>query len=171
MHSFSELIGRCTAFTLNALNSARASTLQELKISGATTHVKSLQMIELQKAVVAVGMFSLFEAELQDSLACDDGFHKADGLLNRTGRTELKNRFYDFRQAINVLKHGRGASYEALISRHDTLDFKIKLPGEVFFCEGDVSEVSTLIEVNDTFVLDCAEIIQSVSEAINGSQV
>jgi len=38
------------------------------------------------------------------------------------------------------------------------------LPGENFFDEGDVSEVSTLIEVDDKFVLNCAELIEQVSK-------
>ncbi len=36
---------------------------------------------------------------------------------------------------------------------------------EAFFCEGDVSEVSTLSEVDGRFVLSCAEVIREVSEA------
>lgn len=40
------------------------------------------------------------------------------------------------------------------------------MPGEDYFDEGDVSEISTLIEVNDEFVLDCARLIEEVSEEI-----
>jgi len=39
-------------------------------------------------------------------------------------------------------------------------------PGEAFFFEGDVSEVATLIEVDDAFVLSCAEVIRQVSEIV-----
>lgn len=65
-----------------------------------------------------------------------------------------------------MLKHGRGRSYDALVAKAGALRFRVKLPGEAFFCEGDVSEVSTLIEVDDTFVLSCAEVIREVSVAI-----
>lgn len=46
------------------------------------------------------------------------------------------------------------------------LPFRIKMPGENFFFEGNVSEIATLIEVNDQFVLDCAELVESVSDVI-----
>lgn len=123
-------------------------------------------MIQLQKSIIAVGMFSLFEAKLQGGLSCSDGFREAADILDSEGEAVLKERFNDLRLAINVLKHGHGRSYDALVAKAGTLGFKIKLPGEESFCEGDVSEVSTLIEVDDTFVLNCAEVIHKVSEAI-----
>ena len=42
----------------------------------------------------------------------------------------------------------------------------MKMPDEAFFAEGDVSEVSTLIEVDDAFVLRCAEVIRDISDVI-----
>lgn len=45
----------------------------------------------------------------------------------------------------------------------DELPFRIKRPDERFFFEGDVSKISTLIEVEDAFVLGCAEVIREVS--------
>ena len=86
--------------------------------------------------------------------------------MDREGEAVLKDRFSDLQLAINVLKHGRGRSYDALVAKAGALRFRVKLPGEVFFCDGDVSEVSTLIEVDDSFVLSCAEVIREVSEAI-----
>jgi hypothetical protein len=47
------------------------------------------------------------------------------------------------------------------------LPFRIKRPGEDFFSEGDVSEVATLIEVDDRFVRDCAALIAQVATVIN----
>jgi hypothetical protein len=166
MHTFTDLVDRCTAFTLDALREANERTIDALQTSAATTLVKALQMIQLQKAILAVGMFSLFEAKLQDGLSCSDGFREATDILDREGEAVLKEHFNDLQLAINVLKHGRGRSYDALVAKAGVLRFRVKLPGEAFFCEGDVSEVSTLIEVDDTFVLSCAEVIREVSEAI-----
>jgi len=166
MHTFTDLIDRCTAFTLEALKERNERTIDALQINAATALVKTLQMVQLQKAIMAVGMFSLFEAILQDGLSCSDGFREANNILDREGKTVLKERFTDLQHAINVLKHGRGRSYDALVAKDGALSFRVKLPGELFFCEGDVSEVSTLIEVDDTFVLSCAEVIHEVSEAI-----
>ena len=123
-------------------------------------------MIELQKAISAVGMFSLFEAMLQDGLECKDGLREAKSILREICEIALTERFDDLQLAINVLKHGRGHSYNALTARADRLPFKIKQVGDAFFSEGDVSEVATLIQVDDIFLLNCAEVIRQVSEAV-----
>jgi hypothetical protein len=166
MHMFAELIDGCTSFTLSALKEANDKTIDALQTSGATSLVKSLQMIQLQKAILAVGMFSLFDAILQDGLRCNEGFKEAAPILDGEGQGALKEEFSDFQKAINVLKHGRGPSYNALVAKATNLPFKVKLPTEAFFNEGDISEISTLIEIDDTFVLQCARIIQEVSEIV-----
>ena len=109
-------------------------------------------------------MFSIFEAMLQDGLECKDGFREAQNVLDEAGQTALKERFVDLQLAVNVLKHGRGRSYYALVEKADRLPLRVKQPGGAFFFEGDVSEVATLIEVDDTFILNFAEVIRQVSE-------
>ena len=42
----------------------------------------------------------------------------------------------------------KGRSYDTLVAKSSTLSFKVKMPGEDYFDEGDVSEISTLFEVN-----------------------
>ena len=69
MHTFTELVDRCSAFTLEALRDANERIINALQMSAATTLVKTLQMVQLQKAIFVVGMFSLFEATLQDGLS------------------------------------------------------------------------------------------------------
>jgi hypothetical protein len=123
-------------------------------------------MIQLQKAIIAIGMFSLFDSILQEGLDCRNGFEEAQKILVETGNIDLKTRFENFICAINVLKHGKGRTYNALVVKSTSLPFRIKLPGENFFYEGDVSEVSTLIEVDDKFVLNCAQLIEQVSKEI-----
>jgi hypothetical protein len=166
MHSFSELADHCTSFTLSALREANDRTIDELQTSGATNLVKVLQMIHLQKAAFAVGVFSIFEADLQTSLGNKNGFKKAKQILDSKGETELRERFEDLYFAINALKHGRGASYDALVAKAGQLPFRVKMPTESFFFEGDVSEVDILIEVNDAFVQLCGDMISEVSRAI-----
>lgn len=166
MHEFNELVQRSTAFSLNALDEAQQRTVDALQISAATTLVKTLQMVQLQKAISAVGMFSMFDAILQDQLQCKDGFQKSGQLLESRGEVALREQFSDLQLAINVLKHGRGRSYEALVKKAAVLPFRVKLPDEYFFNEGDVSEISTLVEVDDAFVLLCAEVIHAVSVVV-----
>ena len=171
MHMFTELIDRCTNFTLSTLKETNDKTIAALHSSGATSLVKNLQMIQLQKAILAVGMFSLFDAILQDGLNCDDGFGEASTILVGEGKGPLKEEFSNFQKAINVLKHGRGRSYDYLVAKAADLPFIIKLPTEAFFNEGDVSEISTLIEIDDKFVLQCAMIIQEVPEVVRKARL
>ena len=162
MHNFVDLIYRSTVFTLNALNEIHLKTFDELQTCGSTSAIKNSQMIQLQKVILATGMFSIFEAVLQEGLSCSNGFEKAKKILMGSN-TELYERFDFFESAINVLKHGRGRSYDSLVEKAGILPFRIKLPNEDSFFEGDVSEVSTLIEVDDNFVLNCAKLIEDVS--------
>ncbi len=166
MHAFSDLVQRSTAFSLNALAVAQNSVIEGLQASAATPLVKVAQMIQLQKAISAVGMFSMFDAILQVRLKCSDGFKGAAALLEAKAEIPLKERFADLQLAINVLKHGKGRSYDAQVQKAGALPFRVKLPGEAFFNEGDVAEVSTLVEVDDAFVLLCAEVIHDVSVSI-----
>jgi len=68
------------------------------------------------------------------------------------------------------LKHGRGKSYNILILKNGgTLNAQIKKPDEDFFFEGDVSEINTLIDVNEKFLNHCTEVIRLVCEAIENN--
>ena len=168
MHAFEDLIYRSTSFTLATLEEANSKIIEAFQASGSTIHVKNLQMIQLQKKIFAIGMFSMFDAILQDQLQCRNGFEKAKNILKEKQNLELHNRFNEFICAINVLKHGEGRSYDALVSKFRFLPFEIKLHGENFFDEGNVSEINTLIEVDDNFVLNCANLIESISNEIKG---
>jgi hypothetical protein len=165
MHSFVELIDHGTAFTLDALNRVQGTTVDALESSGATPLVKALQVVQLQKVTLAVGMFSIFDAVLQDALGTADGFAEAERLLVSNEEHLLHHEFRLYRLAINVLKHGRGSSYTKLLAEPD-LQFNLKQPDQSFFLEGDVSEVDTLIEVTDSFVQRCAELIRDVAAVI-----
>lgn len=166
MHNFDDLVYRSTAFTLNALEEANSKIINELQTGASTIAVKNLQMIQLQKSILATGMFSIFESTLQEKLTCRNGFEEIKKILIHKGKDELHDRFIDFYYAINVLKHGKGKSYDALVAKSGSLPFRLKMPGEIFFEEGDVSEVSTLVEIDGQFVLDCADLIEHVSKEI-----
>lgn len=166
MHRFIDLVDFSTSFTLRALNELNEKTNQELQVGASTISVKTLQMIQLQKAFLAIGMFSFFESLLQDKYSCRYGFDEAKKALLKLGKKELHDRFNDFYCAINVLKHGKGNSYNTLISKHESLPFKVKLPENAYFFEGDVSEIESLIYVDDKFVLDVANLVELVYKEI-----
>ncbi|TXD98341.1 hypothetical protein ES754_05295 [Psychrobacter frigidicola] len=162
MHKFSELIEMSTLLTINSMERSYELISKELETSGSTLWVKFLQTLTLQKTIYIIGVFSFSESTLQTLLICKNGFIQAEKELKEMGETELVSKFEIYRAAINVLKHGYGRSYDYLIKNKHNLSFKVKGENEGFFEEGDVSEIVTLIEVDDQFVLDCTETIKQV---------
>lgn len=146
MHRFSELIEKCSSFTITSLNEIENKAIETLQTSGSASAVKSLQMVNMEKTIFLVGMFSIFEAELQCSLGCTNGFSEAKAIIEQDNNLSLLKRFVDLELAINVLKHGTGRSYKAITTvQGQTLTSKIKEHQEYFFHEVDVAEISSLI--------------------------
>jgi hypothetical protein len=112
-------------------------------------------------------MFAMFEAEILERLQCRDRFSEANQCLDAASKGEPRDLFVKLQQAVNVLKLGRGRSYVSLVAVAATLPFRVKLPDEALFHEGDVSEISTLIEVDDKFVLLFADVICQISSTLN----
>ena len=169
MHGYVNLLDGVTNL-LSAWAEAERGALERLQTEARTLDVKTLQRVNLLKAITAIGMFSLAEAMLQDSETGQDGFKIAAQCLDRLGDAELKQRFADYRDAINVLKHGRGTSYDRLVKRGENLPFKIKRPDEAFFHEGDVSEGATLVKVDDEFVRGAAEVVRDVLTCVTNNK-
>ncbi len=167
MHSFTELAFRSTSFALSVIRETEEKIVRQLDSSAETILVKNLQMLQLHRAVVAVGLFSLFDAWLQGRANSADGFSSASKFVSDNGHEKLACEFNHYRNAINVLKHGKGRSYDQLMTDFDQLPFRMKRPGESFFDEGDVSEVKTLIQVDDRFIDECSRIIEEVSKVLS----
>jgi hypothetical protein len=167
MHAFdTDLLPMCVEFTLTHSRSVQDKVIEELQTSSRTPLVKALQMLRLQRAIFAIGMFSLFESLLQSQTGWDEPFNRLKERLKEVGRLELAEAFSDYQLAVNVLKHGEGQSYRRLLAKTSKLEFKIKPEGEPFFHEGDVSEVDVLIDVDEQFVRRCAALIQEVSSIV-----
>lgn len=166
MHDFDELIYRSTHFTLAKLDELRIEVIEELNTNASRIDVINLQMIQLQLVVISVGIFSIFEASLRSRYKPIDGFEELRIRLKCDGHKILEKRFSQFTAAINVLKHGRGRSYDSLLTEIGELPFRMKRPDQDFFAEGDLGEVNTLIEVDNVFVKNCVELIGKVTELI-----
>src|SRR4051794_13581428 len=167
------LLNRCAQFTLNHARDVENDVLGKLETSAATPLVVALRVIRLQKAILVTGMFSLYESFLQVGMGWKErsAFEELEKFLKKHDEHKLSQVFSDYRLAVNVLKHGRGSSYDRLAKRSSELEFKMKLPDEVFFFEGDVSElVSVLIDVDDNFVERCAEIIQETLAVLRSKE-
>lgn len=166
MHNYNELIYKGTTYTLSSLEKFREDVRKTLENYAPTSSIKTLQMIQLQKVFLSIGMFSYLDGELQGRFGWKNGFKGLKEFLIKSNKETLLDLFVIFESAINVLKHGKGRSYDYLVSMAGTLPFKIRNPEDNFFNEGDVSEVDSLIDVNDQFVLDCAELIQNVFDTL-----
>ena len=172
MHEFSELAWRSIGFVMTKLDELEAQVLKELESSGANVHVKNLQAINMQRVINAVGAFTIFEAHLQDqfvwkyNVETKYAFDEARKRLIAKNQIELENRFGALMDAINVLKHGKGNSYDKLLLR-DNLPFRIKQANENFFDEGEVAEIQTLIQVDSNFVVYCLQVINAVSTELD----
>lgn len=167
MHRFEDLVERGAHFMLQALDASEQEVLMRLETSAATSDVKTLQMLQLQRAVLAVGMFSMLEAHLQRPEDGKYAFNAVAARLRDASEPSLGDEFTVLKHAINALKHGRGTSYAALTEiPADQLPFRIKREGDYFFHEGDVGEVVTLVEVDSAFLLYCAETVKRVAEKL-----
>jgi hypothetical protein len=164
MHSLTDLAYLSAKFALDRLKETTDRLIASG--SGSTAVVKALQMVRLQKAIMSVGMFSMFESILQQRMGWPDGFGGARKFLAQHGDAKLAKRFELFAAAVNVLKHGEGKSYDMLLSEAGPLPFRVKPRGDYFFHEGDVSEVTVLVDADDAFVMACAELIIHVSTLI-----
>jgi hypothetical protein len=164
-----QLLTACANFTLAHASEVEEQVHEQLQTSGATPLVNSLRMLRLQKAVLATGMFSLFEALLQDKLAWQDPFRDLDAYLKKHGRAQLASIIADYCLAINVLKHGEGRSYDQLIVRRNSLEFTVGTRDEPY-SEGDVSEVAVLIDADEQFVRRCAELIEQAADVIRANE-
>ena len=85
-------------------------------------HVTDAQVEDLRAATVAlelaaVDLFSLFEARMQHQFRRGPFSRKLRSLLLEAGQTDLADRFHQYYLAINVLKHGKGASYRELLEK------------------------------------------------------
>jgi len=165
-----ELLTACADFTLHHTHEAEQQTFKELETSGATRLVNALRIFRLQRAILAVGMFSMFEALLQTKLNWTQPFGQLDDYLRKHHKPDLASTITDYRLAINVLKHGEGRSHSELMARADKLEFKVRADGDHFHEEGDVSDVSILINADDQFVRRCAELIEQASDTIQAHE-
>jgi hypothetical protein len=166
MRSNIVLLSQCAHFTLSHANEVEKEIIEELQTSAATPLIASLRVIRLQRAVLAIGMFSLFESLLQDHMKWSKPFEELGKFLCEHLEQALARIFENYVLAINVLKHGEGRSYRELLNRLSELDFSVKPKDQAFFSEGDVSEVNVLVDANEAFVRRCASLIEQVAAVL-----
>ena len=161
MQTFIQIISESTESNIEKFNRVEELTRDELENLGSTRLVLTLQKMQWERSIFAIGMFSLFEAVVQKELKIEKGsaFKELKQKLKNHNKIELLESFEEFYCAINVLKHGKGISYTKLLEKRNSLPFEIKPADSIFRNEGDVSEIEALVCVDNNFLEKCLAII------------
>lgn len=164
-----DILALAAGWTVAGHEYASAINLRQLEMDGQTSRVTIARMMTMQATIVATGTISVFESLLQQSLGWDQPFARLDSHLREQGMDELADRLLDYRDAINVLKHGAGRSHDRLVGRKGRLNFAVRALDQPFHNEGDVSEVSTLVRADTHFVRNCGRLVAEVTDALRRS--
>ncbi len=86
------------------------------KQNGSSAQVEELRAATVALELAAVDIFTLFEARMQHHFRRGPFSRKLKSLMLEAEQTDLAHRFHQYYLAINVLKHGKGASYRELLN-------------------------------------------------------
>lgn len=112
--------------SLNEAEVEEDRLMEALEDSAASSLVLGLQAINMQVTILAIGSISIFESLLQQDHEWEKPFSEIDQCLREGGHKKLAERFLHYRLAVNVLKHGKGPSYDRLLASKTALPFRIK---------------------------------------------
>jgi len=113
--------------------------------NGSDAQVEELRAATVALELTAVDIFSLFEARMQHHFKRGPFSRKLKSLLLESEQTDLADRVYQYYLAINVLKHGKGASYRELLNAPRSL-FVVKPTEDIIVDE--VHPPAGLIDVS-----------------------
>ena len=106
--------------------------------NGSDAKVEELRAAIILLELEAVDIFSLFEARMQHHFKRGPFSRKLKSLLLESQQTDLADKFYQYYLAMNVLKHGRGASYRELLNVPNSL-FVVKSNEDIIIDEEHLS--------------------------------
>ena len=149
--------GRASA---DQIRGALAAIFKNLETSGATRHLSAIDICNTRISVTVVGIVSLYESRLQSAFGWNKPFDEVQRLLNTFGAPNQEEQFENCRLAVNVLKHGKGASLFKLLDRAGRLPFKVQSTLGSLVDEGDVCRPSDLILVTVDFLELCCKVIE-----------
>ncbi len=129
-HSVPELVASARA---NAKTS-EDRILEILKLtdgqSGTDASVEDLRAATAALELAAVDIFSVFEARMQHHFKRGPFSRKLTALLLASEQQDLADRVHQYYLAINVLKHGKGASYRELLNAPNSF-IGVKPPADI----------------------------------------
>lgn len=106
--------------------------------------LEDLRAATVALEAAAVDIFSLFESRMQHHFKRGPFSRKLTALLKDAGQSDLANRVHNYYLAINVLKHGKGASYRELRDNPSSL-FAVKTNDETSADQADAT--SGLVDI------------------------
>ena len=83
--------------------------------TGSDAQVKELHDATAALELLVIDIYSLFEARMQHHFKRGPFSRKLKAVLLEAGQTDLAHRVHQYYLAVNVLKHGKGASYRELL--------------------------------------------------------
>ncbi|WP_339759296.1 hypothetical protein [uncultured Sulfitobacter sp.] len=113
--SVPELVATAKANAKTSID--RISEIQKLAKgqNASDAQLEDLRAATVALELAAVDIFSLFEARMQHHFRRGPFSRKLEALLRDAKKTDLANSVHQYYLAINVLKHGKGASYRELL--------------------------------------------------------
>lgn len=161
-----EQLSRAANMVSQHLAEVSSICIDNLQKRARTGDVNGLRTCSMAITIIAVGLIGTFEGMLQGHFGWTDAYAELDRVLRAEKRVDLADRLFDYRLAVNVLKHGEGRSYDKLLDRRASLPFAIKDRGEAFFEEGDISEIGGLVDTRGPFIDHCVELISEIRDVL-----
>lgn len=126
------------------LNDADGQPMTDAQSKEMTEHTVAIEL-------AAVDIFTVFEARMQRHFKRGPLSRKVKAALLEAGEPDLADRLHQHYLAINVLKHGTGASHRELLGNKSTL-FVVKHVSDEAVKEGDA--VAGLVDVTPPHFFD-----------------
>lgn len=107
--------------------------------TGSKAQVKDLRAATASLELLAVDTFSVFEARMQHHFKRGPFSRKLKARLLEAKQTDLAERLHHYYLAVNVLKHGKGASYRELLKTPEA-PFVLKPAEDIIRDDADRAE-------------------------------
>lgn len=114
LHSVPELVAAALVTAKTSETQIEKAREHLEKPDDASTQAEDLRTAYDALESLAIDTFSMFEARMQHHFKRGPFSRKLKAVLLDAGDTDLADRFHQYYLAINVLKHGIGASYREL---------------------------------------------------------
>ena len=122
----------------------RISEIQNL-MDGSDIQAEEIHAATIALELATVDIFSVFEARMQHHFKRGPFSRKLKALLVENGKADLAERVHQYYLAVNVLKHGIGASHRELLANPSPL-FVVKPSQGITTDESNIP--SSLIDIS-----------------------